>query len=39
MEIAELCKIINHIFLSLEKHISNMAGEQTLAEPKLKVTP
>ena len=27
------------MYLSNEKHVSNMAGEHTLAEPKLKITP
>ena len=46
MEIAQLCKSTHNnsvaainISLSSEKHVSNMAGEDTFAEPKLKVTP
>ena len=46
MEIAQLYKSTYniqlqqiHISLVQEKHISNMAGEHTLAEPKLMVAP
>ena len=44
MEIAQLCKSTYNnrqsiLSLSQEKHVSNMACEHTLAEPKLKVTP
>ena len=42
MEIAQLCEstfAAIHISLSEEKRVSNIAGEHTLAEPKLKVTP
>ena len=43
MEIAQLCKSAynNQLqqSLSQDKTVSNMAGEHTLAEPKLKVKP
>ena len=46
MEIAQLCistykpsVAAIRISLSQEKHVSNMVGERTLAEPKLKITP
>ena len=45
MEIAQLCKgtynnqLEQSISLSYAKHVSNVAGEHTLAKPKYKVTP
>ena len=48
MEIAQLCKFFKvHTIMScsniyifvIREHVSTMAGEHTLAGPKLKVTP
>ena len=45
MEIVQLCKstydsqVQQSIYLCHKKHVLNMAGEHTLEETKLKVTP